>query len=149
MWAGVVLVVGLCLGVPTVATAGWHYTTWGMTPEQVIAASHGQAVLNPNATRDPYGRIGVVIVQNGDNNEFTQLFFDNGTSLASVVTAVTPYDFCGMYKEYFRKELGIPTQDFSLSPAMEMLAWRDPSRQTVVSTLYGQETCSIVYAPLR
>ena len=44
---------GLCLTtIP--AHADWAYTHWGMTPEQVVAASHGTAKLLPaaNRTRD-------------------------------------------------------------------------------------------------
>ncbi len=32
---------------PQYASANWEYTTWGMTPDQVIAASHGKATLLP------------------------------------------------------------------------------------------------------
>src|SRR4051794_40308198 len=30
---------------PTVAGTGWQYARWGMSPDQVVAASGGQAVL--------------------------------------------------------------------------------------------------------
>jgi hypothetical protein len=36
----------LCLVAPT-ARAEWQYTRWGMTPEQVVAASGGKAELLP------------------------------------------------------------------------------------------------------
>jgi hypothetical protein len=36
------VVVGVLVAAP--AAANWHYTKWGMTPAQVVAASHGTAI---------------------------------------------------------------------------------------------------------
>jgi len=36
---------------PTPAKANWQYTTWGMTPDQVVAASNGAARLAPEPRR--------------------------------------------------------------------------------------------------
>lgn len=45
----------LCLGAGT-ARADWEYTTWGMTAEEVVDASHGKAVPSFDRERDwePY-----------------------------------------------------------------------------------------------
>jgi hypothetical protein len=37
----------LCLTLPPYAQASWEYTRWGMTPAQVVAASHGTVHLIP------------------------------------------------------------------------------------------------------
>jgi len=34
------------------ARADWQYTRWGMTPEQVVAASHGNALLVPKTRKN-------------------------------------------------------------------------------------------------
>ena len=36
---------------PRYATANWEYTQWGMTPDQVVARSHGKASILPSAQR--------------------------------------------------------------------------------------------------
>lgn len=36
---------------PQCALANWEYTTWGMTPDQVVAGSHGKASILPSAQR--------------------------------------------------------------------------------------------------
>lgn len=47
---GVALVCMPCL-TPSSANADWAYTHWGMTPEQVVAASSGTATVMPPAQR--------------------------------------------------------------------------------------------------
>src|SRR5258706_14614482 len=37
------------------ALAGWQYTDWGMSPEQVVKASDGSAVPDPRAVDVPNG----------------------------------------------------------------------------------------------
>jgi hypothetical protein len=41
----------LGLGLASPAEANWEYTTWGMTPAQVVAASHGAVHLIPPERR--------------------------------------------------------------------------------------------------
>lgn len=42
-----VIAIGLLIIIATQAHADWEYTRWGMTPEQVVAASKGAAKIIP------------------------------------------------------------------------------------------------------
>ncbi len=51
--AGLGLVFTLCLSLP--AAAGWEYTDWGMSVEEVIGASAGKAVRHREPLRESWG----------------------------------------------------------------------------------------------
>ena len=43
-----VLLSSLVMLIPNVVSAHWQYTTWGMTPDEVVASSGGAATQNHN-----------------------------------------------------------------------------------------------------
>lgn len=50
--ASVLTAATLALASATMADADWQYTTWGSSPEAVVAASNGVATANPNRDKD-------------------------------------------------------------------------------------------------
>lgn len=74
------LLAGLCaLACSTPALADWRYTRWGMSPEEVIAASAGaaSAVKDEKGKRvRDYRRLAVGEVAEGDTKFMVEFYFD-------------------------------------------------------------------------
>lgn len=65
---GLSLLIALCVVSP--AHADWQYTKWGMSPEEVVAASNGKAHLVSDAEATKYFRSAeyVIALAKGDHS---------------------------------------------------------------------------------
>ena len=72
---------------PSIASANWDYSRWGMTPAQVIAASKGAAKPQPLDYGDSIGAnqfLASADHQMGPHAFKTEFYFENGAALALI-----------------------------------------------------------------
>jgi hypothetical protein len=149
----VALVAALML--PTSAAADWQYTKWGMTPAEVITASDGVAVSDPekdghstdmhaSLLTAPYAAAGF---------EFDARFlFSRGSNLLSIVTLdLRDPTRCHDLMGALRSRYGEPTSEH-LSEVTAIQAWRGEALPEAVVLLAigligrGQlSSCSVDY----
>ena len=142
-FCGVLLALGLTA--PAAAEADWAYTRWGMTPDQVVAASGGTVKMLPSAqrTRNDYdqwelaaegrymdGKLGLTV-------GFT---FDTGKGGLKCVM----YNALGADAEALRLALinryGKPSSESSFA-ATHTLTWRTPDN---IELVIGQNPVAAV-----
>ena len=109
--------------------ADWQYTKWGMTPEQVVAASGGRAALLPAQQRP-----GIPPLETAASGELqdgslalrtTFLFNTDGGGLACVFYGVTSSNGSDAFKASLVSRYGQP-QRVSGLPAigLQTLSWK-------------------------
>ncbi len=136
------------------ADADWQYTRWGMTPQQVVAASRGLAkpyqgdptLANPKLLKKlmaPYST---------SNFTFNAVFvFETTTNrLTTVHLVLSPTSRCPDLKDAMIREYGAPQiSELGGSSA----TWRDSSKGNLVYYLHVPLEpgghCEISYRPLR
>ena len=95
-----------------IAHADWQYTHWGMTPEQVVAASRGAAQVVPEKNR-PRG-VPILTAATGTYQEgplelrVTFQFTTAGNGLACVSYGVNSHDQDDAFKAALVKRYGPP-----------------------------------------
>jgi hypothetical protein len=130
------VVARLCLWLALAAASGpaahadWAFTRWGMTPEQVVAASGGTAHLVPPGKRhrdepdhweiaaEGTSREGSVPLQTG------YMFDTQGRGLICVLANATGDDAARL-RDALLARYGQPREDSSFGP-MRTLAWTKP-----------------------
>lgn len=121
------------------ARADWQYTKWGMTPEQVEAASSGLAKVAGPVVKGTY--------KSGDITFLTEFYFQNGgLHLISLKPDVQGYA-CFSLRQSLEAVYGKP---FSVDG--EGRQWHDPGKNNRVGLdvigNYAAAHCDLVYAPL-
>jgi hypothetical protein len=116
------------LSCASAARAEWQYTRWGMTPEQVVAASHGQIKLRPEKDwpRGP----DILTAATGEYQENSMQFrstfmFDTATKgLKCVAYGLTSPDDDERFKAALLKQYG-PVKSTSGIAFLDMtnLSW--------------------------
>ncbi len=105
------------------ARADWQYTRWGMTPEQVVAASGGAAELLPPSERRTVSPLVSSVdgtFEDGPLALRTVFSFDiKGGGLACVFYGVTNSAQSAAFVDVMVKRYGKPTRESSL-PGIEM-----------------------------
>ncbi len=109
------------------ARADWQYTKWGMTPEQVVAASGGKAELLPAQRRPPIPSLETVAsgeFQDGALTLRTTFSFNAVGGLACVFYGVTSHDGDAAFKSSLVSRYGPPQRTSGL-PAigLQNLTW--------------------------
>jgi hypothetical protein len=127
------LVLAMLLIAPA-ARADWQYTRWGMTPEQVVAASKGTAHLLPEKDRPrlpPRVTAAQGDYQDGPLPLRVTFSFDIATNgLACVYYGVKTHDNDEAFKAALTKRFGPPKK--TPGPAflgMTTLTWKTPNDQ--------------------
>lgn len=131
---------------PSAGSAHWQYTRWGMTQEQVIAASHGKAVIRPKKLSNLGGKPETEL---GGSYEAAGRAFDLVFTLSngklSLVTLTTKS--CGGLGTDLRSIYGQPLS--VQGGAFPVTQWDDKqngNRVTFVDGLLG--SCQVSYGPL-
>ena len=115
------------------ARADWQYTHWGMTPEQLVAASKGKVKLVPEKDRP---RLGPLVTaaegeyQAGALNLHTVFMFDSASNgLACVAFGVYNDIYDDALKAALIKQFGPPqkTNPGMAFLKMTTLTWRTPT----------------------
>lgn len=134
------------------AAADWQYTRWGMSPEQVVAASRGAVQLGPPPSGKTYE--GLTGRARGVHNEAGASFdayfhFDAEFRLARVALERTGGADCAALHNRLLADLGRPAKSTRQSFAT-IDQWQDRSRGNLVGyVLVGKLPCTITYSVLR
>ena len=134
------------------AEAHWQWTRWGMSPEEVVAASRGAVQLGPPPSGKTYenltGRARGVYTEAGASFD-AYFHFDAEVRLARVALERTGGTDCAALHNRLLAELGRPAKSTRQSFAT-IDQWQDRARGNLVGyVLVGQLPCTITYGPLR
>lgn len=137
------------------AYADWQYTRWGMSPDQVIAASGGKARVATADEASRYARLaGMTARAIGDYQTEEMRFsveFHHDTTGALQLVALTLRDWSGnnRLREALLARYGRPVESDKLSMGESDL-WRDGAGGNIVRAyrLPGLKSMSILYSPL-
>lgn len=136
---------------PAPAAADWQYTRWGMTQQQVMAASKGAARQNPNLVADTgthrNERALLAAPYSAGRLSFrAQFFFDNGQQkLVKVRLVLTAGADCTDVRAELMNLYGQPLS----RAAGVVVRWQDTKRRnTVTLANWGSGGCNLEYEPL-
>jgi hypothetical protein len=145
--------VSLCLCmviVPISAHAGWQYATWGMSPEEVIAASKGIAVRAENPAVARNGERGLLTAPYVTNDIlfFVHFWFAAGEPKLAWVSLGTQYaEDCPKVRSLLFSIYGAPQVSDPGPPSS--LRWRsDPTGNFVAFSQYSDTRCVLDYYPI-
>lgn len=134
----------MCL--PRVSHADWQYTRWGMSPEDVMAASAGIARANDDRGKDATGVFRALLKADYDalGHEFTAYFgFDANNQLVHIGLEPNDPSQCGAIRADMLSTYGPPEH----TAAWDLMKWwHEPTGNLVLWAVYG--TCSLSYSPL-
>lgn len=109
------------------ASAGWQYTRWGMTPEQVISASRGTATWNVDEAPGPHVHQHALVVGRHavDGMPFTLrfLFGANDRLLRCVAVRLADNSKVNQFRSALLRIYGQPNSTEKI-PGMEVLTWQ-------------------------
>lgn len=132
------------------AAADWQYTTWGMTPDQVRAASGGAARDNADRALDADGvRAELTAPYQGVSLPFTAVFlFDGGDKLRYVTLHPVGGIACPVIVDALGGRYGAPGGRVDTGRA-KTLRWDDADDDNlVVFSDRGGGDCTIQYSRL-
>jgi hypothetical protein len=145
-------VVGLSFGIISVAHADWQYTRWGMTEAEVVKASRGQAIPNPQLARTSteveLAKLTAPYTTGAYNFEARFMFNRSTDKLTGVRLNLSDASKCiPLYHELVAK-YGKPLSESNTS-GMRIGKWQDrPSNMTIAILDIGQRTCEVMYGAL-
>ena len=132
----------LMLGAPP-ALAHWEWTTWGMTPDEVIAASDGTATA---AEPDPSKSLGGFDLRaegSWSKNGFSYTagyYFDAAGGLSFVALTLTEPARCGELRAALAEDLGPPQHSVKVADR-----WTEKDDAISVNDAALIEVCRLVY----
>ena len=143
--AGTSLIVA---GMAAPAAADWRYTRWGMSPEQVVAASNGAVQLGPPPQGKTYDNLtGRALGKHeADGATFLAFFhFDAANGLAKVALERSGGTACAALQGALVAQFGAPAKSTRNNFAT-IEEWRDTARGNLVRyILIGDLPCTITY----
>ncbi len=138
----------------TSARADWLYAKWGMTPEQVAAASDSAVHVIPSAGRR---RIAEINLEYGAEGLFTDAslqlkvsfgFDTKHGGLRLIVYGVVNEAQNEQFKAWMIKTYGPPQQHGGLPViGMETFGWRDPD--DIALTITKDESAFVMQSPVK
>ena len=137
-----------CLATP--AAADWQYTQWGMTADEVQAASEGVARPNLDRTFDAGGlKAELTAPYQGEQVLFTAVFLFDETEKLRVVTLKPAGEAaCPAIVHMLRSSHGMPEGRADLGHA-RALHWDDTDNDNlIVYADLGHSDCTIQYSEL-
>jgi hypothetical protein len=150
----IALVVAMNAVAPLDAHADWQYTRWGMTPDQVMAASTDQLKACDEACKGQDTNIQIARFfgpyQSGPFNFTAYMLFDRqNNTLAEVTLDLNQPNDAGALVDALKLKYGEPmVNDYSKS--MKVIIWRDPADEIDVVVVGDQSRItdtSLSYAP--
>ncbi|WP_237476887.1 hypothetical protein [Lichenibacterium dinghuense] len=132
------------------ARADWQYTRWGMTPDQVTAASNAAAQPNPDRRLDADGlKAALTAPYQGAAIPFTAVFlFDPENRLQVVTLDPVGGIACPVIVQALVANHGAPENDADPLRA-RTLRWDDADNDNlVVYADLGEGSCTIQYSRL-
>ena len=136
-----ILSLGILIALVSGASANWEYARWGMTPEQVAAASKGMVKALPANARTTIAAANLRFAASGTHKDGNLLLdlrfsFDATTNgLACVSYAVRDSAQNALLKDTLIKRYGPPQSQGGL-PAigLEEISWTKPDEITLMIT---------------
>jgi hypothetical protein len=134
------------------AVAGWQTTNWGMTPEEVRAATNGNAAIGGGAATDRSREnaltVGNVGMHSSGWHQFRSVFYYQGNRLAAVkLKLLNGERGCGSLWADMETAYGRPIKD-SRGQLLHFALWHDNAKNNRVSLSEAGETCTLDYQPL-
>jgi hypothetical protein len=134
-----VLLTAALIGLSTQAHADWEYAHWGMTPEQVIAASNGAAKMLPREQQRSNDAIKmttkVQAVYSDGPLKFEVMFsFDPENHLAGVGYETRDPNQSETLKNWVTKRYGPPTNTDAELQRTQMFNWTKPDTILLIIT---------------
>ncbi len=130
------------------ARADWYYTRWGMTPDEVVAASNGAARLGPPPQGKTYPKLtgrALGTFQGAGANFHVFFHFDADNKLAKVALERISGTECTELLAVLTRDLGKPIQSHRQSFAT-IDTWNDTARRNTVRYIQiGELPCTITY----
>lgn len=143
----------ICLAWSAGASAQWQYTEWGMSPEQVIAASNGEVERAPS---DPMREWeGVDIAAEGlyrsGKYDFKSIFYFSRNELVAVHLELQSSNLESDAIALRHSLYGVYGDPFDESPGlMTIVTWHDTKKNNRIDLLaIGDKSVKITYRPLR
>lgn len=135
----------LALAAP--AQAHWQYTTWGMTPEQVVAASAGAAELGSGEiSAQGDAKKGAIGRYSAGDYQFSVSFWFNSTGLSTVsLTMRNDVQCLGLQRDLLAKYADPIEQS---GGAVQRRMWADRAANNRVVLISTGSFCELQYAPL-
>ena len=136
--------------VPISVHAGWQYATWGMSPEQVIAASKGVAARAENPAVARNGERGLLTAPYATNNMLfaVHFWFAVGEPKLARVSLATQYaEDCPNVRSLLFGIYGAPQLSDPGPPSS--IRWRsDATGNFIAFSQYTDMRCVLDYYPI-
>lgn len=143
----------LCLAWPANASAQWQYTDWGMSPEQVVAASNGEVNRAPSDPQREWEGVDIAAegtYRSGDY-DFKSIFYFTRNKLVAVHLELQSSDLAGDAIALRHSLYGAYGEAFDESTGMmTIVTWHDTKKNNRVDLFaIGDLSVEIRYRPLR
>ncbi|NEX94209.1 hypothetical protein [Caulobacter sp. 17J65-9] len=136
------------------AAADWEYTRWGMTAQEVVAASGGQVALDAGTSGDRTKgfTVGAVGRYEFEGYHFRSVFYfnDSGLALIKNEAELKGYDHCMDLIDHVQALYGAPEAKID-EQFMTARTWHDPKTMNFASVLAinsDNGSCSLDFQPL-
>lgn len=134
------------------ANAGWQYTSWGMTPEQVAAASKTKVQISNGESNDSLGlvddKVGAVGTYTSGLYQFRAVFYFTNQKLSSISLRLqNDKELCRNLWQDMKSAYAEPFEQ-SRDALMRTAIWQDVAKNNRV-TMREITTCSLHYEPLK
>jgi hypothetical protein len=145
----------MLLSMPLTAYADWQYTKWGMSPEEVVAASNGNAHLVPDAEAkkelgDPRSYLVTLAREmrsiDGEKFSVSFNFGKHSKRLQSVSLDAADVSRCSIYRAALFHKYGTPAlSEYNAT----LIIWRDLPSGNAVDWVYAPPRfCTIRIEPI-
>lgn len=143
------LAAAVCVLLPAPASAHWQWTRWGMTPDQVIAASKGTARAGTGEkSAQGDGTVGVIGSYDAGGRVFTAKFYFQSGLLAYVVLGSRDWQACLQTVRDLQAVYGKPIE-WSDGGAASNATWLDQARGNRVKIVVVPDVyCEVQYSPI-
>lgn len=136
------------------ALAGWQYTSWGMTPAQVVKASKGNARISDGEPGDRYDNSPKVVGAVGDHSSgeygFRTVFYFVSGRLAEVTANPLDMQQCEAIFDSMKKAYGKPFAGNETYQDTGPTVWQDTAKNNKVGLLHLSDSyCTLHYEPLK
>jgi len=142
------IVLLLLLSQPVVAYADWQYTTWGMTPDEVVAASKGLASRTEDAEKGIKLAVGSHTA-NGIDYSVSFIFSKGDPRLSSVYLISKDPGVCPTISNQLTDVYGKP-ESKSASGLATITKWRSGQANALIQLVQigSSSHCEISYRPI-
>jgi len=139
---------------PTMASANWQFTRWGMTPEEVQVAAGGTLTTPAADERCLQCSLVPLLAGSYSTGEFSfrVLYqFDGNRALQGTNLNLTDGTRCHALQDSLRAQYGVPTRELGGDNELHSKQWLDPANGNTLRFVDSENlglSCFIAYSPL-